>query len=213
VILYPGDKVKIPSGDVFTVTSVHKGESLPYVCEGEINGQAMVGAFEGKDLELVESHDPVAATLPAPDFAAGARFMEESRRALSAVDWAAGQVAQATTPPVSEHAARKARPLFTGCIAYFPDALGEVARVSVIGNEQHNPGKPLHWSYGKSMDHPDCQVRHLVDFDEPDTDEALHAAKVAWRALAHLQTMLEKRDPALHAKRQAQRERAARGER
>lgn len=116
--------------------------------------------------------------------------------------------------PVNKHAERKARPIFSGCIAYFPDALMEVARVSVIGNEQHNPGQPLHWHYGKSMDHRDCEVRHMIDFDEPDEDDgALHAAKEAWRALANLQTFLEKRDPQLHAKRQAQRERAAKGER
>lgn len=113
----------------------------------------------------------------------------------------------------NEHAARKAAPLFRGVLAYFPDALLAVARVSRVGNEQHHPGKPLHWEYGKSMDHGDCILRHQADYESEDTDGLLHAEKVAWRALAQLQTLLETRDPELHARRQAQRDRAAKGER
>ncbi len=103
--------------------------------------------------------------------------------------------------------------MFRGLLAYAPDALAAVARVSLIGNEQHNPGKPLHWDFAKSNDHGDCIVRHQMDYDELDDDGALHAEKVAWRALMQLQTLLEKRNPELHARRQAQRDRAARGER
>ena len=40
-----------------------------------------------------------------------------------------------------KHAARKATPLFSGCIAYFPDALMEIARLSKHCNDQHNPGE------------------------------------------------------------------------
>jgi hypothetical protein len=100
---------------------------------------------------------------------------------------------------------RKDRPIARGVLAYFPDALAEVANVSRVANEQHNPGQPMHWSYGKSMDHGDCILRHQIDFSEVDDDGLLHAAKVAWRALAQLQTLLEQQDPALHARRQAQR--------
>ena len=35
-------------------------------------------------------------------------------------------------------------------------ALAEVARVSKAGNDQHNPGQPLHWARDKSADHADC---------------------------------------------------------
>jgi hypothetical protein len=41
---------------------------------------------------------------------------------------------------------RKATPIATGVLDYFPLALAEVARVSRIGNDQHNPGQPLHWA-------------------------------------------------------------------
>jgi hypothetical protein len=71
----------------------------------------------------------------------------------------------------------------------------------------------MHWAFSKSADHNDCVVRHMIDFDEMDDDDVLHATKEFWRAGSNLQTLLERRDPALHAKRQAQRDRAARGER
>jgi hypothetical protein len=70
----------------------------------------------------------------------------------------------------------------------------------------------MHWAYGKSMDHADCILRHLVDAEEVDDDGLLHAAKVAWRGLALLQTLLEKRDQKLHALREMQRKRAAQGD-
>jgi hypothetical protein len=86
---------------------------------------------------------------------------------------------------------RKAIPLCTGVLDYFPDALAEVARVAKQGNDQHNPGQPLHWARGKSMDHPDTIIRHLVDRGKLDTDGRRHSGKVAWRALAMLQEEIE----------------------
>jgi hypothetical protein len=91
-----------------------------------------------------------------------------------------------------DYAARKATPLATGCFDYFPDALAAVARLSKKGNDKHNPGQALHWSKGKSNDHADCLLRHLVDrghWDE-EMDES-HTVHVAWRALALLQTEIE----------------------
>lgn len=89
---------------------------------------------------------------------------------------------------------RKGIPLFSGVLAYFPDALVEVARLSQAGNQKHNPGAPLHWARGKSMDHADCIVRHLLEYDDTDPEDGiLHATKVAWRALALLQEELEAR--------------------
>lgn len=86
---------------------------------------------------------------------------------------------------------RKSTPMCTGVLDYFPDALAEVARVSKTGNDQHNPGQPLHWAKEKSTDHADCIVRHLVDRGKLDDDGQRHSAKVAWRALALLQIELE----------------------
>lgn len=91
----------------------------------------------------------------------------------------------------TDPAERKAIPLVTGVLDYFPNALAEVAKVSKAGNDQHNPGQPLHWARGKSMDHADTLARHLVDRGTFDKDNVRHSAKVAWRALAMLEQELE----------------------
>ena len=92
---------------------------------------------------------------------------------------------------------RKETPIYSGCLSYFPDALAEVSRVSFQGNEQHNPGTPLHWDREKSSDELDALVRHLTDHAKGnlyDTDGMLHIAKVAWRSLAYLQKHLEQNE-------------------
>jgi hypothetical protein len=91
--------------------------------------------------------------------------------------------------------ARKQRPMARGLLDYFPDACAEVAHTSYIGNEQHNPGQELHWAKEKSTDHADCIVRHLVGRGTMDSDGIRHTAKVAWRALALLQTEIEAERP------------------
>ena len=96
-----------------------------------------------------------------------------------------------TSPLPTDSAERKNIPMATGVLDYFTAAIAEVARVSKAGNDQHNPGQPLHWARGKSTDHADCIMRHLAERGERDTDGQLHSAKLAWRALALLQTELE----------------------
>ena len=90
---------------------------------------------------------------------------------------------------------RKHRPVFSGVLKYFPDAILEVARTSYAGNQQHHPDKPLHWDRSKSDDHLDALARHLIDHSTNPVDEdgVLHLSKVCWRALAALQIYLEKR--------------------
>jgi hypothetical protein len=86
---------------------------------------------------------------------------------------------------------RKALPLATGVLDYFPDALLAVAEVSRVGNEQHHPGAPLHWDKSKSTDEADALMRHLLDRGKLDVDGMRHSAKAAWRALALLQRELD----------------------
>jgi hypothetical protein len=88
--------------------------------------------------------------------------------------------------------ARKAVPIASGVLDYFPDALAAVAECSQKGNEQHNPGQPLHWDRSKSTDESDALIRHFMERGTVDTDGIRHSAKVAWRALALLQKELEK---------------------
>ena len=95
-----------------------------------------------------------------------------------------------TLPTDSED--RKYLPMVSGLLDYFPAALAEVSLLSLRGNEKHNPGEPLHWARGKSTDHADCILRHLVDRGAVDPSDGIrHSAKVAWRALALLQEELE----------------------
>jgi len=92
---------------------------------------------------------------------------------------------------------RKGVPVYSGFVKYFPRAIIAVARLSQIGNDQHNPGKPLFWDRSKSQDEEDALMRHLLDdtLGRPiDTDGMLHATKVAWRAMARLEKMLEAKE-------------------
>lgn len=107
-----------------------------------------------------------------------------------------------TTLPVSS-AERKAVPLYSGLLTYFPKALSEVARVSKLGNDKHNPGEPMHHARGKSSDHADCIIRHMVDMTEDygagkgrDENGVPQVAYICWRALALAQEWFEKHDGA-----------------
>jgi hypothetical protein len=104
--------------------------------------------------------------------------------------------------------ARKDAPMFRGLLGYFPAALFEVSVHSLESDRKHNPGSSTgpNWARGKSSDHWDCIVRHLVDaggpgdqpqpghcFD-PSVDVAArkyHLTAIAWRALALLQEHCE----------------------
>ncbi len=79
---------------------------------------------------------------------------------------------------------RKDTPIYGGFIKYFPLAMAAVSRLSLRGNEQHNPGAPLHWDRSKSGDEVEALCRHIID-EEWDA--------VAWRAMAHLQKQEEQR--------------------
>lgn len=91
----------------------------------------------------------------------------------------------------ADPAARKTYPVMTGLLRYFPDACAEVAHLSFVANEQHNPGESLHWDRAKSMDQEDTLVRHLMEAGTRDADGQRHSTKVAWRALAALQLEIE----------------------
>lgn len=101
-----------------------------------------------------------------------------------------------TTLPASPEE-RKQYPIFSGVLAYFPDAIAAVAHLSWVGNQQHNPGQPLHWARGKSTDQEDTLLRHLMESGGGnvgtgfDSDGLRHSAKAAWRALAKLQLEIE----------------------
>lgn len=98
---------------------------------------------------------------------------------------------------------RKDYPLFRGCLRYFPAALAGVARTSKIGNDKHNPGEEMHHARGKSPDHGDCILRHLVDLEDmlvahkrgdndiSPNDILIEVNSMVWRALAFSQDIHE----------------------
>ena len=105
-----------------------------------------------------------------------------------------------STKPVLpiDTATRKASPVATGFVDYFPLAMLAVAACSLKAGQQHTPGEPMRWAKDKSTDHADCLMRHFIDRGTVDTDGIRHSTKVAWRAMALLQTELEneaKQDP------------------
>jgi hypothetical protein len=94
----------------------------------------------------------------------------------------------------TDYKARKALPLYTFLTQYFPDAIVELVKVSVAGNEQHNPGEPLHWERSKSQDQLNTAMRHQFDHGAGrvyDEDGTMHLAKAAWRLLAEIQLISE----------------------
>lgn len=101
-----------------------------------------------------------------------------------------GGPTRATTLP-TDAAGRKAHPIATGFMDYFPDAIVAVANLSWKANEQHNPGQPLHWARGKSTDEADTLLRHFLQRGTIDEDGIRHSVKIAWRALAMLQKEIE----------------------
>lgn len=108
----------------------------------------------------------------------------------------------------TDSAERKRIPLYSGVLKYCAAALAGVARISVAGNDKHNPGQPLHHARGKSSDHADCIVRHAVDIADieavlkrelpsiygPEAVEALlnEASQLSWRSLMWSQELHEK---------------------
>jgi hypothetical protein len=116
----------------------------------------------------------------------------------------------------TDYEGRKAIPIFEGVVMYFPKALAAVAEVSHAGNQQHNPGEPLHWARGKSMDQYNTALRHMMDhrmgggrldpqqegqeinngwrMETRDKDGVRHLAKAAWRILAALQLTIEEEE-------------------
>lgn len=99
-------------------------------------------------------------------------------------------------PLPTDYAERKKWELWTFLTEYFPDSFLEVVRVAIVGNDQHNPGEPLHWARGKSADQMNTALRHMWDhktLGPLDTDMCYHLAKAIWRLSAELQLVIEKR--------------------
>jgi hypothetical protein len=175
--------------------AVETGDVLP--------GDLLVRQDGGLEWASVATHTPVSQWSPSPEgiYRAVYRRMpcpkQQDTDVLPGIN-AAGSATNITTEipyaPTSlptDAAQRKGIPVYSGFIAYFPKAIAAVAKLSKIGNDQHNPGRPLHWDRSKSGDELDALCRHLLESAEVDTDDTPHDVKVAWRAMANLQKNIE----------------------
>jgi hypothetical protein len=126
-------------------------------------------------------------TLPGDGSLVGAMRKADTSGALIGIG---GGPTRATILP-TDAASRKKYPIATGLLDYFPDALAAISNLSYVGNEQHNPGQPVHWARSKSSDEADTMMRHFLQRGTLDTDGIAHSVKMAWRALALLQKELE----------------------
>lgn len=91
-------------------------------------------------------------------------------------------------------ALRKRLQLYTFMFEYFPEAWLAIVDVARAGNDQHNPGEPMHWAREKSKDQMNALFNHLVDYglgEKKDTDGCYHLAKMLWRGMAQLQLDIE----------------------
>lgn len=95
----------------------------------------------------------------------------------------------------TDYAERKALPVYTYLMKYFPLAFLETVRVAVDGDKQHgNTGQEIHWAREKSTDQMNTALRHIMDYGtgvKRDTDGRAHLAKAIWRLSAQLQLDLE----------------------
>lgn len=118
------------------------------------------------------------------------QLAERSKPATCTVDKYLKEQQSTSLPESAED--RNGMPIADGVLYYFPNALAEISRISKFGNDQHNPGQDMHWSRGKSTDHANKIIRHLIDAGKTDAHGNRHSAFVAWRALALLQEELER---------------------
>jgi len=92
---------------------------------------------------------------------------------------------------------RKALPILTFLVEYFPDVIIELTQLCVAGNIQHNPElapTDIKWAREKSKDQLNTAFRHLFDRARGvhyDADKIAHLTKTAWRSMAQRQLDIE----------------------
>lgn len=145
---------------------------------------------------MIEAQDK--AFMDAMQYGVGAFKIEHVRLGADNPEMIREMRTITTINPVSgiptEDADRKRLQLWTYLIEYFPDSFLAEVEVAMRGNEQHNPGQPLHWARSKSRDQYNTAFRHLFEHGRgvrKDTDGQYHLAKAIWRLKAALQLLIE----------------------
>ena len=93
----------------------------------------------------------------------------------------------------TDAAERKKLPIGRGVLDYFPLTMAEISKASLDGNKQHLDGQPLHWDRSKSSDDEDALIRHYIDRLEVDERGVAECGRMAWRACAISEKILEAR--------------------
>lgn len=185
-----GKKFRTRGGDEAVVTSRNGSISYPFAAREPATGCGYTVTTEGNVYQYAPEHAfDLIERIEEPNTDGEPPADSPERRHTIPVTNQSVQNVLRTLPLTA--AQRKLHPIVTGVLDYFPLAIAEVARISKAGNDQHNPGEPLHWARHKSADHVDCIGRHLIERGSLDTDGQRHTAKAAWRVLALLQEELE----------------------
>ena len=111
----------------------------------------------------------------------------------------------------SKDAWRKALPLFTQYVGYFPKAWREVTKVSVVNNKRYNPeraARDINWARGKSTYQLDSAFHHMLEhalegkifeyvedqalIEETGINRIYILAQAVWRLSAELELLIEK---------------------
>ncbi len=92
-------------------------------------------------------------------------------------------------------------PVYRGAVSYFPRALSAVATVSEFGSRKYAWKGWEHVEDGFNR-YSDALCRHLTDEgkgEETAHDSGLlHAAHIAWNALARLELLIKEKENAVH---------------
>lgn len=107
---------------------------------------------------------------------------------------------------------RKMLPMFKQIARYFPKALREITKVSVVNNVRYNPDRApadINWARGKSTDQLGSAFHHMLEHavdgkvfeevpkaaaDATGFDKVYILAEAAWRVLAELELTIEEQE-------------------
>lgn len=136
-----------------------------------------------------------AVVIGGPTVSNHTTLTEPAKQMLEASKEQADPTGKAAKEPGSKLDLGKS-PVVRGALQYFPRALSSIAEVSQKGAEKYT------WKGWESVPdgfvrYSDALGRHLLSESIEDTDEetgCLHAAQVAWNALARLELLLKDRE-------------------
>ena len=173
------------------IERLEAGEKVECYVSDDVGATGVADYSEKNSAFITRCRDCTQYPFGGAEFGAVYRFAKpvDSTRYQEALDQHHSFTAKAEAPThtasglPTDAKERKAIPVYTGFINYFPKAIAAVAKVSLVGGIQHGQtAETLHWDRSKSGDELDAMMRHILDGDWE---------QVAWRAMANLEKKLE----------------------